>query len=49
MCKSILSISKIANQTCRDHPFSQRNKTTERTVGLGGGDDKEVGRVLDKI
>ena len=26
----------------RDHPFSQRNRTTERTVGVGVGGDKEV-------
>ena len=30
----------------RDHPFSQRNRTTERTVGVGVGSDREVwGRV----
>ena len=27
----------------RDHPFSQRNKTTERAVGVWVGDDKEEG------
>ena len=28
-----------------DHPFSQRNKTTERAVGVGvGGDREEQGR-----
>ena len=27
----------------RDHPFSQRNKTTERAVGVGVGGDKEEG------
>ena len=33
-----------------DHPFSQRNMTTERTVGVGVGGDKEFGvRELDKI
>ena len=26
-----------------DHPFSQRNRTTERTVGLEVGDNREVG------
>ena len=26
-----------------DHPFSQRNKTTERTVGVGVGGDREGG------
>ena len=33
-----------------DHRFSQRNKTTERTVGVEFGGDREVGeRRLDKI
>ena len=32
-----------------DHPFSQRNRITERTVQVGVGGDKEVGGVLDKI
>ena len=27
----------------RDHPFSQRNRTTERTVVVGAGVDKKVG------
>ena len=27
---------------CCDHPFSQRNRKTERTVGVGVGGDKEV-------
>ena len=26
----------------RDHPFSQKNRTTERTVGVGVGGDREV-------
>ena len=43
MFKSILSSSKIAHQMCCDHPFSQRNRTTERTVGVGVGGDREVG------
>ena len=25
-----------------DHPFSQRNMTTERTMGVGVGGDREV-------
>ena len=34
----------------RDHSISQRNKTTERTVGVEIGGDREVGeRGLDKI
>ena len=33
-----------------DTPFSQRNRTTERTVGVEVGGDREVGeRGLDKI
>ena len=28
----------------RHHPFSQRNKTTERTVGLGVDGDRKVGK-----
>ena len=27
----------------RDHPFSQRNKTTERAVGVRFGDNRERG------
>ena len=26
-----------------DHPFSQRNRTTEKPVGVGVGDDRKVG------
>ena len=37
MCRSIISLSKIANQIWRDQPFSQRYKTTERAVGGRGG------------
>ena len=39
MCRSIISLSKIAYQMCCDHPFSQRSKTTERAVGVGVGVD----------
>ena len=51
MCRSILSLSKIAHKMWRDHPFSQRNRTTERTVGLGFESDREVGGMggLNKI
>ena len=42
MCKSILSLSKIAHPIRRDHPFSQRNRTMERTVGVGNGSNREV-------
>ena len=39
----LLSLSKIAHQMWHDHPLSQRNRTTERTVGVGVGGDREVG------
>ena len=28
---------------CCDHPFSQRSRITEKTVGVGVGGDREVG------
>ena len=28
---------------CRDHSFSQRNRTTERTLWVRFGGDREVG------
>ena len=37
MCRSIISLSKIAHQMWQDHPFGQRSKTTERAMGLGVG------------
>ena len=43
MCRSILSLSKIAHQMWHDHPFSQRNRTTERSVGVRVGGDREIG------
>ena len=43
MYRFILSLSKIAHQMWRDHPFSHRNMTTEKTVGAGVGGDREVG------
>ena len=43
MCRSILTLSKIAHQMCCDHPFSQRSRITEKTVGVGVGGDREVG------
>ena len=50
MCRSILSLRKIAHQMWRDHPFSKRNRTTERTVGVRVRGDREVGeRELDEI
>ena len=38
----LLSLSKIAYQMWHDHPFSQRNRTKEKT-GVGIGGDREVG------
>ena len=43
MCRSILSLSKILHEMWSDHPFSQRNRATERTVGIWVGGDREVG------
>ena len=43
MCTSMISLSKIAHQMWRDHPFSQGNRTT------GGGGWRQKGRGLDKI
>ena len=42
MCRSILSLSKKGHQMWHDHPSSQRNRTTKRTVGLGVQGDREV-------
>ena len=36
MCTSI-SLSKITHQIWRNHPFIQRNRTTEGAVGVGVG------------
>ena len=48
MCGSMISLSEIVHQMWHDHPFSQRNKTTERAMGVGVGDDRERGG-LDKF
>ena len=48
MCRSALSLSKIAHQMWRDHPFSQGNRTTEGLVGMGVGGDREV-RAMHKL
>ena len=40
MCGPIMSLSKIAHQMWRNNPFSQRNKTIERAVGVGVGGDR---------
>ena len=42
MCRSILKLSKIAYQILRDHSFSQRNRTIERTEGVRVGGDRVV-------
>ena len=50
MRRSMLALSKIAHQMWHDHPVSQRNRTTKRTVGGEVGGDREVEeRGLDKI
>ena len=43
MCTSMISLSNIAYQMWRNHPFSQRNKTTELSVRIGVGDNREEG------
>ena len=42
-------LSKIAHQMWCDHPFSQRNRTTERTAGMGVLGDREVGEGWTKF
>ena len=42
MCISMLQLSKIPHQMWCDYPFSQRNRTTERMVGVGAGGDRKV-------
>ena len=49
MCRSILLFNKKAHQMWLDHSFSQKNMTTERTVRVGLGGDREVEEGLDKI
>ena len=51
MCRSISLLSKITHQMRHDHPFSQRNRSTEGTVGVGVGGDRGLEGVggLDKI
>ena len=39
--RSLTSLSKIAYQLWRDHLFSQRNKTTDRVMGVGVESDRE--------
>ena len=33
----------------RDHPFSKRNRTTERTLGVEGGGDRDWGRGGERV
>ena len=40
MCRSMMSVTKMAYQMWNDHKFSQRNKTTEGEAGVGAGDGK---------
>ena len=40
MCTSI-SLSKITHQIWRNHPFIQRNRTTEGAVGVGVGGNRQ--------
>ena len=49
MCRSILLFNKKAHQMWLDHSFSQKNMTTERTVRVGLGGDREVEEGSDKI
>ena len=42
-CTSIISLSKMPDQMWHDHPFSERNKTTEREMGVVVGDGRERG------
>ena len=39
MRRSIISLSKLTDQMWCNHPFSQRNKATEKAVEVEGGDD----------
>ena len=39
MCISVILLSKITHQKWRDHPLSQRNKTTKGAMGVEVGGD----------
>ena len=43
MCRSILSLSKIAHQLWHDPPLSQRNGTADRAVGVRVRSERYVG------
>ena len=45
MCGSILSLCKLPHEKWHDHPFSQRNRTTEKGGGGGGWPKFEKGVV----
>ena len=49
MCTSLLSLSKILQKLWHDHLFSQRNRTTERTVGVGVGQNEKKGEGVGNI
>ena len=49
MCRFIIILSIIAHQMWRDHSFSQRNKRTEKAVGVEIERDRVGGGRLDKI
>ena len=49
MCRSIISLSKIAHPMSRDHLFSQRNKTAEREVGVRVAGNREGGGVRTNL
>ena len=40
ICRTILSLRKLAHEMWHDNPFNERNKATERTVGVGFGGDR---------
>ena len=43
MYRSILSLSKIAHQMWRDHPYCQIDMTIEKTLWVGVGVEWKVG------
>ena len=49
VCRFIIILSIIAHQMWRDHSFSQRNKTTEKAVGVEIERDRVGGGRLEKI
>ena len=49
MCTSMISLNKIAHQLWHDHPFSERDKTTEWAVGVRVGRNRRGGQNLKKV